>query len=173
MQNASAIEFRDYCDEDLWLTEALECDSLVMHDLGGPTARETVQQHHRRRLNSVLEKAVWYLTIRPDPDAQPVGTIGIWQADWQGAKINEMGWMLLPAFHGRGLATAAGRLLLYRARDERRYRQVHAFPSVSNGASNAICRKLGFTLLGECEIAYNGPPRPSHHWQIDLWNESA
>ena len=27
-----------------------------------------------------------------------------------------------------------------------------AFPSVDNGASNAICRKGGFTLLEECDV---------------------
>lgn len=173
MNEVSKIELDDYCDEDYWLAEALECDPAVMQDLGGPTARENVLQHHRRRLNSVLKKEVWYLTIRLEPDYSPVGTIGIWQADWHGSKISEMGWMLLPAFHGRGLATAAGRMLLERARVERAHRVIHAFPSAANGASTAICRKLGFNLLGEVEIAYNGPPQPSHHWQIELWNDES
>ena len=35
----------------------------------------------------------------------------------------------------------------------------HAYPSVDNGPSNAICRKLGFELLGAEEFEY-----PKGHW---------
>ena len=31
---------------------------------------------------------------------------------------------------------------------------MHAFPNVENAPSNAICRKLGFTLLGAQEFEY-------------------
>lgn len=162
------MRLRDYSDEDLWLTRALETDPEVMRDLGGPTPTEKVSQHHARRLKSTLAGTVWYFTIRPDESTGPVGTIGVWESDWKGAKINEMGWMILPAFQGRGLATQAGRLVLERARVERRWNTIHAFPYASNAASNAICRKLGFALVGEVEIAYNGPLHKAHDWKIDL-----
>ncbi|MGI8711878.1 MAG: hypothetical protein ACR2NR_01595 [Solirubrobacteraceae bacterium] len=35
-------------------------------------------------------------------------------------------------------------------------RFVHAFPSVENAASNAVCRSAGFALLGPIEAEY--PP---------------
>lgn len=35
-------------------------------------------------------------------------------------------------------------------------RHLHAFPSVSNSASNAICRKLGFRFVAEVDFEY--PP---------------
>ena len=162
------MELRDYSNDDLWLTEALECDPNVMLELGGPTAKEKIPQIHTRRLNSVIAKTAWCLTIVPDVDIGPVGTIGIWESDWDGSRINEMGWMLLPAFQGRGLVTQAGRMILNRAKLEQRWREISAFPSIDNHASNSICRKLGFSLFGEVAIAYNGPPRPSNHWKIDL-----
>jgi RimJ/RimL family protein N-acetyltransferase len=47
---------------------------------------------------------------------------------------------------------------------------VHAFPSVDNAPSNAICRKLGFTLLdGAIEFEY--PPGNllrCNDWRFDL-----
>jgi hypothetical protein len=53
---------------------------------------------------------------------------------------------------------------------EKQHRFVHAFPSVANAPSNAICRKLGFTLLEECEFEY---PRGSfmrcNDWRLDLF----
>jgi RimJ/RimL family protein N-acetyltransferase len=139
-----------------------------MQDLGGPTPKEKIPALHTRRLNSVLSKTVWYFTIVPDSATGPVGTIGVWESDWQGAKINEMGWMILPAFQGLGLASKAGQMLLNRARSEQKFKEIHAFPSVANGASNAICRKLGFRLLGEVEVAYNGPAQPSNQWKIEV-----
>jgi RimJ/RimL family protein N-acetyltransferase len=139
-----------------------------MRELGGPTPTEKIPQIHARRLKSVIAKTVWYLTIVPDLDGGPAGTIGIWETDWEGSKINEMGWMILPAFQGRGLATLAGRMILDRARAEQHCREINAFPSIHNGASNTICRKLGFSLLREVAVAYNGPPQPSNHWKIEL-----
>jgi RimJ/RimL family protein N-acetyltransferase len=162
------MELRDYCHDDIWLTELLEGDPIVMRDLGGPTPEEKIQQIHTRRLNSVIARTVMYFTIVPDPDGGPVGTIGIWESDWEGSKIKEMGWMILPTFQGRGLATAAGRMILDRARTEQNFSEVNAFPAVHNGASNTICRKLGFSLIGEVKVAYNGPPQRSNHWKVDL-----
>jgi RimJ/RimL family protein N-acetyltransferase len=53
------------------------------------------------------------------------------------------------------------------------HRFLHAFPSVGNAPSNAICRKLGFTLLEECEFEY--PPgtfMQCNDWCLDLFGRS-
>ena len=50
-----------------------------------------------------------------------------------------------------------------------KHRFVHAFPSVDNAPSNAICRKAGFTLLGERDFEYPpGHPLRSNDWRFDL-----
>ena len=103
-----------------------------------------------------------------DDETGAVGTIGLWPSDWQGAKITEMGWMILPQFHGRGYASESGRIILARAKDEHKCAEIDAFPAAINAASNAICRKLGFKLLGEIELSYNGPFVPTNHWRIAL-----
>jgi RimJ/RimL family protein N-acetyltransferase len=162
------MELRDYSNDDLWLTEALECDPTVMQHLGGPTPKEKITKLHERRLNSVLTKTVWYFTIVADPADGPVGTIGIWESDWKDSRVNETGWLILPAFQRRGLAKAAGQMILDRAKAEQKFKEIHAFPSVQNGASNAICQKLGFFLLGEVKVGYNGPMHLSNHWKIEL-----
>jgi hypothetical protein len=46
---------------------------------------------------------------------------------------------------------------------------LHASPSIANPPSNAICRALGFTLLGESEVEY--PPGHAltvNDWRLDL-----
>lgn len=47
--------------------------------------------------------------------------------------------------------------------------RLHAFPSVEHAASNAVCRKAGFILVGECAFEYpKGLPMVSHDWMVDL-----
>lgn len=79
---------------------------------------------------------------------------------------------MLPSFQGRGIASSATAQLIDRARAEQRFRFVHAFPSVENAASNAICRKLGFTLLGDVEFEVSRQPGSymrSNDWRLDLF----
>jgi RimJ/RimL family protein N-acetyltransferase len=46
---------------------------------------------------------------------------------------------------------------------------MHAFPSVTNPPSNAICRKLGFTLMGEYDFEYPvGHLLRCNDWRLDL-----
>jgi RimJ/RimL family protein N-acetyltransferase len=82
-----------------------------------------------------------------------------------------MGWLVLHHYQGQGIATNAAQSVIRHARKAPRYRFMHAFPSVSNAASNAICRKLRFTLVEECRVEY--PPGRSmtvNDWRLDLIN---
>jgi len=104
--------------------------------------------------------------------AESVGSIGYWQKTWHEQLVHEMGWQVLPAFQGLRIATKAGEAILGRARSDRRYQFLHAFPSVSNPASNAICRKLGFTLIEACQVEYPaGSFMLINDWRIDLYQE--
>ena len=76
--------------------------------------------------------------------------------------------MLARRFHGRGLASAALGLLLESARREPRFEQLHAWPGVTNPASNALCRKFGFELLGEEDGAYREAKLRVNHWVLRL-----
>ena len=63
----------------------------------------------------------------------------------------------------------ATRAAVAAARREAAHRFLHAFPSVDNPASNAVCAKAGFTLLGETEFEF--PPgrfMRSNNWRVDL-----
>lgn len=156
-----------YSENDLWLTEALECDERVMRDLGGPVPREDIPAIHQKRL-AYIARGAWLFKIVPDPTTGPVGTIGIWQGHWNETPIFEISWMLLAAYQGRGLASAAARTLVERARSDDRFDALHAFTAITNGPSNAICRKLGFVHVEECEIDYAGRPFRAHHYRLDL-----
>ena len=60
-------------------------------------------------------------------------------------------------------------LAIQAARAERRHRRLHAFPAADNAPSNAICRRLGFTLVEELPFEY--PPgrwMRCNDWRLDL-----
>ena len=60
--------------------------------------------------------------------------------------------------------------LLGLARTERLHRFVHAYPMTVNAPSNAICRKLGFELMGEIDIpARRGGIARCNDWRLDLF----
>ncbi|MCW2919778.1 MAG: N-acetyltransferase [Actinomycetia bacterium] len=102
-------------------------------------------------------------------DGERVGTIGYWERTWRDELVYETGWGVLPAFQDRGIATAAANAVTERARVQRRHRYLHAFPAVDHPASNAVCRKAGFTLLGGTDFEY--PPGTimlSNDWRLEL-----
>ena len=53
------------------------------------------------------------------------------------------------------------------ARDDGRWGLVHAFPAITNGPSNGICRSLGFRFAGERDVTFAGRVLRSNHWVID------
>ncbi len=139
---------------------------MVMSELGGPVPREEIPALHRRRVDGVANDPWWFVIVTQHDES--AGEIGIWETEHDGSVVHETGWMLLAAFHGRGLATAALGLLLDRARAEPRFEQLHAFPGVSNPASNALCRKFGFELLGEEDGGYRDAKLRVNHWVLTL-----
>jgi RimJ/RimL family protein N-acetyltransferase len=158
------VDLIPYDEGDLALTEALECDPDVMRHLGGAVDRADLADVHRRR----AEKEDWYFKIVPEAGSPPAGTIGIWDSEWGGAPIHEIGWMVLPAFQGRGIATRALELLIRRARAEPRFERIHAFPAVSNAASNGLCRKFGFEVTGEGDFRFRGRTLHCNHWELAM-----
>jgi RimJ/RimL family protein N-acetyltransferase len=57
------------------------------------------------------------------------------------------------------------------ARAAGRFRYLHAFPSVENVGSNGVCRKAGFTLLGEHDFEYpKGHFMRCNDWRYELFD---
>jgi RimJ/RimL family protein N-acetyltransferase len=111
----------------------------------------------------------WCLKIIPDASASPAGFIGVWESRWRNAKINEMGWMILPQFQGQGLATRAAREIIARVRLERKFQVINAFPGITNVPSNKICENVGFTRIEECIVEYQSRWLRCNHWRIEAF----
>jgi RimJ/RimL family protein N-acetyltransferase len=136
-------------------------DPRMTEHVGGPESREKLAERQSRyeRADSRQYKIVDGAT------GEAIGWVGYWEREWRGEEIYEVGWSVLPAFQGRGIAGSASEKLIAIAQSEQKRRFLHAYPSVDNGPSNATCRKLGFTLLGASEFEHP----PGHFMMCNDW----
>jgi RimJ/RimL family protein N-acetyltransferase len=166
MANSMAdILLLPWSEDDLPLILKLLADPNVMAHLGGPETLEQIERRNKRYSHLSEDGIDHMFKIVLSPNAEPVGKIGYWKKSWRDQPVYEMGWMVLPAYQGRGIATKAGEAVVAMLRQEKQFPYIHAFPSVSNPASNAICRKLGFSFIEECEFEYP----PGHSMTVNDW----
>ncbi|WP_282693131.1 GNAT family N-acetyltransferase [Streptomyces sp. CC208A] len=152
------------------MLRALNAPELMEH-LGGPETEEQLDRRHRRYVDLSTDTTgrgrMSRIVLLPEERA--LGNIGLWVSTWQDEPVYETGWAVLPGFQGRGVATLAARAVAERARAAGLHRHLYAFPSVENAASNAVCRKAGFDLLGEQDLEYPpGRPMRCNVWRLDL-----
>ncbi|MDP9467870.1 MAG: GNAT family N-acetyltransferase [Chloroflexota bacterium] len=169
MPSEPEVSLRSWTDDDLPLLRGLLADPGMMTYLGGPESEEKLLERHGRYLaiDGTGTGRVFVITVGPERTA--AGWIGYWQTSWHDEPAWETGWSVLPEFQGRGLATRGAALALEAAAVEGRYRFVYAFPAVENGASNAVCARLGFEMLGSESLEY--PPGTSMEcaiWRLEL-----
>jgi RimJ/RimL family protein N-acetyltransferase len=171
IQRDAGVVLRPWGRGDLPLLERLLGDPDMMRCLGGPDSPEAIGARHQRYLNADPAKNGLFAVVLGETE-DAVGWVGYWESDRRGELVWECGWHVLPEAQGRGVATEAVRLLLEDARRRGRHRSVHAFPSVENVASNALCRTLSFELLGEADVEYPlGNMMHSNDWRFDLGSE--
>ncbi|MEU7009002.1 GNAT family N-acetyltransferase [Streptomyces sp. NPDC046332] len=170
LPSASSVRLEPWSEGDFGLLRAMNAPELMEH-LGGPETEEALVKRHRRYVDLSAERTstgrMFRIVLLPEEVA--VGSVGFWQQTLDGEPVCETGWTVLPGFQGRGVATAATRAVAELVRAERTHRFLHAFPSSDNGASNAVCRKAGFELLGARDFEYPpGHPLRCNHWRLDL-----
>jgi RimJ/RimL family protein N-acetyltransferase len=157
-QHPPLIRLEPWADADFPLLVKLNAPEMTEH-LGGPETDEQLRRRHERyvRLADSTEAFIYRIVL--ESTGEVVGGVYFWEREWQGKPVYEMGWAVLPEFQRRGIASATVKEAIDVARAMGPRDAIHAFPSVDNGPSNAVCRKAGFQLLGEVPFEY-----PEGHW---------
>lgn len=158
--------------DDVELRVRQETDPAMMAELGGPRPIADIERAHAASLRMAAEGRCWPLKVIPDGETEPAGSIVIWEsahAGHGGVPIYEMGWMILPEHQNQGLASQAVGAALDRARAERQFGTIHAFPGVTNGPSNRVCEKNGFVNLGPLDVEFAGHSLRVNDWRIQLF----
>lgn len=160
------ITLRPWSEADLPVLEAGNTAEEKKY-LGGPESPERLLKRNHDYARSTVPGETRMFCI--DHEGRPAGSIGYWEKQWQGTTVYETGWAVVPRFQGLGIAGRAAAALIALLRPEARHRYLHAFPSLENIVSNAICRGAGFLLQGEYDFEF--PPghlMRCNDWRYDL-----
>lgn len=165
-----SVQIISWSDGDLPLLEKLVGDPAMMEHLGGPESHEQIVKRQARYAQLSDPGEGQMFKIIDIASGEGVGPVGYWERTWHDEQVYEIGWLVIPPFQGRGVAGKATSLAIAQARLAGKHRFIHAFPSVDNPPSNAICRKLRFTLMGECDFEYpKGNLMRCNDWRLDLY----
>lgn len=165
---ASDVRIEPWAEHNSNLLRLINAPEMMEH-LGGSETEEQIMARHRRYLKIAEQGTGHMFSIVLHPNLEQVGSVGIWDKLWQEEAIYEIGWSVLPSYQGKGIATFAVAEATAYASREKKNKSIHAFPSIHNAASNAICRKLNFSLINECAFEY--PPghiMPCNDWRLDI-----
>jgi len=141
--------------DDYRLLERCNSAEMTAH-LGGPESPEQLASRQERYVANAYPGQM-YVIVTAEDDA--AGSIGYWEHEDAGGTVWETGWAILPEHQGKGIATAAIAEVAKTAAAEGTHRSLHAYPGVDNAASNALCRKAGFTFHEARDFEY-----PKGHW---------
>lgn len=167
------VDLRSWCPDDLELLHRLLGDPLMMDHLGGIETPAQIQDRHQRYLKTGTPDRSQMFVIVVGPDHAAAGAAGYWERRWKHRRVWETAYSVLPEHQGRGIATRATLLVAENARREALHRYMHAFPTVDNLASNAVCRKAGFVLQGDVDFEYpKGHQIHCNDWRLDLSQDS-
>ncbi len=170
MNAPARVRLEPWGPDDLPLLRKLLGDPEMTRYLGGPESEDKLVDRQGRYERLAGTGTGRMFTVVDVDGGSKVGSVGYWDKEWRDGVVYEVGWSVLPAFQGRGIAAEATRLALDAARSDGKRAFVHAFPSVANEASNAICRKVGFTLVEE-GLVFEYPPGNllvCNDWRYDL-----
>ena len=162
------VRLRDVELGDVSAYVQMRCDPVMMAELGGPLPREGMAAKVARDVRQAAADTAWIKMIIPDGSVPGVvaGSVVLWSHEDSGTVMSEIGWMVLPEFQGCGIAKTAVSMLLELAGQQDRWGLVHAFPGITNAASNAVCRSAGFRFAGEQDTPFAGRVLRTNHWVI-------
>lgn len=164
---AAAVRLREWAEDDLWVLRRTNAPEMTAH-LGGPESEAQLSVRHERYLRLGGDGGRMFVVVAGGDD-EVVGSIGFWGRVWREEEVYETGWGVFPEYQGRGIAVAAARAVTARAAATGGRHHLHAYPSVGHPASNAVCHRAGFSLLGEVAFEYpKGHPMTCNDWRIEL-----
>jgi len=97
------------------------------------------------------EGLMWAITRKDDPEL--IGTIGIWNIVKEKAEA-EIGYELLPQYHGKGIMREALKTAIKFAFDTLKLKTIVAQPRADNLKSINLLEKCGFTKTDKTDDAY-------------------
>lgn len=163
------LTLRPWSDDDLPMLRTANTAAMTAY-LNGPESSPQVHQRHAR-YRGLTDAAQARMLVIDDAGGRALGAIGYWAVEWHGEPAFETGWFVLPEAQGRRVAsTALTLMIMIEIVKAHRGDRTHlvAFPGVDNAASNGVCRRSGFELVGSGEEQFRGADLAVNEWALDL-----
>jgi RimJ/RimL family protein N-acetyltransferase len=168
---AAEVRIEVWGPGDLHVLERTLGDAEMTTFIGGPEPAGKLAERQERFERLEESGAGHMFKIVDAATGEAMGSVGYWDRAEPEGDVYEAGWFVMTEFQGRGVASAATELAIAHARAEGKHRYLHAYPSVENLASNALCSKLGFALVKEFSYEYppgSGTMLRCNDWRLDL-----
>ena len=118
----STVRIKPWGEGDLPLLKKLLGDPAMTEHLGGPESDEQLIKRQARFERLTESGNGRMFKIVHEATGEAVGSVGYWDSTYQGEDMYEMGWSVLPAFQGQGIASAAVTQALVIAQADGRHR---------------------------------------------------
>src|SRR5258708_33560808 len=133
------MQLQNITMDDQALLEIVYCDPRLLVHLGDPMRKDEMPQKLRSVVDGIASGNTWFFKIILDERAgQAAGTVCVWESEWQGQPVNEIGWAIFPDYQCQGLGSRAVAAVLEQARLETRGGGIQAVPCIRNGPPDRI-----------------------------------
>jgi RimJ/RimL family protein N-acetyltransferase len=107
--------------------------------------------------------------FRVEADGTPAGYAGWWEEEHDGMPVYEVGCVVEPRWQGHGVASAALTEVVRLAAATPAPLPIIAYTHVENEAAGALCRRVGFALVGTgmFPFAEGEAPMSVNVWMIE------
>jgi len=158
---SARLGFRCWTPADLPLALALWGNPQVTRLLGGPFSPEEVKQRLAREIAQCEASGLQYWPIFLRASGEHVGCAGL-RPYRPSERVHELGFHLLPAYWGQGLAEEAARAVILYAFGTVGASGLFAGHHPENAASRRVLQKLGFRYTHDELYPPTGLMHPSY-----------
>lgn len=137
------VELEPWGVDDLRVLRRANTPGLTEY-LGGPESEDALGARHAEYLAGGEAVRMFRIVV----DGADAGYAGWWEQEHDGSPAYEIGCVVEPSWQGRGVAAAALGQIIRRALAAGGGRPLVGYAHVENEASDALCRRVGFTWEG-------------------------
>lgn len=144
---------RQWRDRDLDPFAQLNADPMAMKYFPAPLSRNESDAMAERCRALIAEQGWGFWAVELQKTGAFIGFVGLNhpRVDLPFSPCVEVGWRLLPAYWGKGLATEAAQRALQVGFGPLGLEQIVSFTAVQNGRSRAVMERLGMNYQGTFE----------------------
>ena len=157
------IHLRPFRETDLWMIDQASSDPTFGGEFEWFGYQSSVELRRRWAEDGLVGRSPYNLCVALAESDDPVGWMSWRDTDRAGPGVIEIGALIIPKHRGRGLGTAAHRMLVDHVFSTTPTHRLWAGTEVDNVAEQAALERSGFAREGLLR---------GHHFRAGAWRDS-